>query len=633
MGSLIWRHFIKTSDGGMCKYCKKYLKSKNTTTNLHNHLMSIHKIEVMRRTKKSKDQPPENNLNSHLNNHCDDANKDPVIDIENKETTDNNNNDHLKVTNQKPAAIKTTQLQITQVIKDVKSYQDGTGKAEQITNAILYMIIKDCMPFRTVEKGGFLNFMKLLSPLYKVPGRDSISRMVDHKYDQISSAVKCRFLNVNVVSITCDVWTETTNTQSFLGVTAHYIYNDALTSSIIGVTDLNESHTAEYLGTVLKNICEQWNLPTIAAVVSDNASNITGAIQLKFSSSKHLPCLAHTVNLVVTKAIQSTENLDLLLENVKDIVSYFKRSVNAADELKKITGDNFNEPSRLIQSVATRWNSTFYMLDRFLLLRKDVTNVLISQTSKTPNVIIGNDIAILQEITELLRPFEGVTRDVSGAKYETCGKIIPTVYNLFEDLEALSCKSDVAKNLKNNLKCELKKRFDKIEFNAIPAIAMLLDPRFKKMYFQSSLAASKAISHVNDKLQSLKKSDEQRVVNNENEILKLRGIWKHHEKRAAESMKFVEENNIGHHFELKQYLKEPPILINEDPIQYWNSRKSFFPSLYKIAEEYLIIPATSVPSERLFSTAGLIMTKRRNRIKPDKFQKILFLQCLDDKDW
>lgn len=38
MSSLLWKHFIKTPDGGLCKDCKKILKSKNTTTNIHNHL-------------------------------------------------------------------------------------------------------------------------------------------------------------------------------------------------------------------------------------------------------------------------------------------------------------------------------------------------------------------------------------------------------------------------------------------------------------------------------------------------------------------------------------------------------------------------------------------------------------------
>lgn len=99
----------------------------------------------------------------------------------------------------------------------------------------------------------------------------------------MSKAIKDKFLDVNGVSLTCDVWTETTNTQSFLGVTAHYIHNNLLESSIIGVTDLHESHTADYLSNELKNICKTWNIDTVVAVVSDNAANIICAIRSAFT--------------------------------------------------------------------------------------------------------------------------------------------------------------------------------------------------------------------------------------------------------------------------------------------------------------------------------------------------------------
>ena len=50
-----------------------------------------------------------------------------------------------------------------------------------------------------------------------------------------------------------------------------------------------------------------------------------------------------------------------------------------------------------------------------------------------------------------------------------------------------------------------------------------------------------------------------------------------------------------------------------------------------IAIKYLGIPATSVASERLFSKAGELICKKRNRIKSKNVGKILFLnQTLED---
>jgi len=46
--------------------------------------------------------------------------------------------------------------------------------------------------------------------------------------------------------------------------------------------------------------------------------------------------------------------------------------------------------------------------------------------------------------------------------------------------------------------------------------------------------------------------------------------------------------------------------------------------LSNIAEKYAIIPATSVPSERIFSKAGQILCARRNRL-PDNLDTLIFL--------
>lgn len=66
--------------------------------------------------------------------------------------------------------------------------------------------------------------------------------------------------------------------------------------------------------------------------------------------------------------------------------------------------------------------------------------------------------------------------------------------------------------------------------------------------------------------------------------------------------------------EIHSYLDKSVIGLKEDPIIEWENIKGAFPNLYQLARQYLFISATSVPSERLFSKTGNIMTKSRNRI-------------------
>ena len=50
-----------------------------------------------------------------------------------------------------------------------------------------------------------------------------------------------------------------------------------------------------------------------------------------------------------------------------------------------------------------------------------------------------------------------------------------------------------------------------------------------------------------------------------------------------------------------------------------------FPSLAKLAKRYLAMPATEVASERIFSIAGLTITKLRSQLDPGTVDAVIFL--------
>lgn len=50
-----------------------------------------------------------------------------------------------------------------------------------------------------------------------------------------------------------------------------------------------------------------------------------------------------------------------------------------------------------------------------------------------------------------------------------------------------------------------------------------------------------------------------------------------------------------------------------------------FSILQRCAKKILCTPATSVPSERIFSKAGIVVSDRRSRIKPKNVDMLIFL--------
>ena len=78
--------------------------------------------------------------------------------------------------------------------------------------------------------------------------------------------------------------------------------------------------------------------------------------------------------------------------------------------------------------------------------------------------------------------------------------------------------------------------------------------------------------------------------------------------------------------ELEDYKKEDRIDFSASTVKWWIQKETVYPTLYKIACSYLIAQATSVASERVFSTAGNILAHSRNRLSNDNVDKLVFLK-------
>ena len=63
-----------------------------------------------------------------------------------------------------------------------------------------------------------------------------------------------------------------------------------------------------------------------------------------------------------------------------------------------------------------------------------------------------------------------------------------------------------------------------------------------------------------------------------------------------------------------------------DVLTWWRNNRKLFPNLFKLVKVYLHIPATSVPSERIFSLAGYIVRSRRSKILAANVDKHIFLK-------
>ena len=95
--------------------------------------------------------------------------------------------------------------------------------------------------------------------------------------------------------------------------------------------------------------------------------------------------------------------------------------------------------------------------------------------------------------------------------------------------------------------------------------------------------------------------------------------------READQARSIRNATADATVEVQRYLTDPPLPWTADPLAYWTDHKNVYPNLYVLAIKFLCMPATSVPSERVFSKCGEIVCKKRNRLKPSTVEKIVFL--------
>ncbi|XP_065895779.1 zinc finger BED domain-containing protein 4-like [Dysidea avara] len=177
----------------------------------------------------------------------------------------------------------------------------------------------------------------------------------------------------------------------------------------------------------------------------------------------------------------------------------------------------------------------------------------------------------------------------------------------------------------------IERRWLNYEEDKIYSICTLLDPRFKEVCFTSAAlvrAKRLLLSIMRALTQGDSVTSSASVVNDDQEdvpIKKMKCLWDSFDELKKKKSTDLSTNQDKDEKELSLYCSAEYIDRKEDPLAWWKGNKSRFPTLARIAREYLAIPAMSTPSERLFSAAGYISSQRRSRLSGENLNQLVFL--------
>ncbi|CAJ0633387.1 3590_t:CDS:2 [Entrophospora sp. SA101] len=427
--------------------------------------------------------------------------------------------------------------------------------------------------------------IKRLKPEAKIFSADTIRNNIFKSFNENLIFIKNLLQEVpGQISFTLDSWTSK-NQVPFLGITAHWISKDwELKSILLDFCHLEGSHSG---------------------IATDNASNMNSmfnCLEQAFCSegihfdagNQRIRCLAHIINLAAQEALKSLKGMgpekedDALDEEDDD-------KINVIKKLRKLVVKIRSSPQRrerfsrqcialnindlqLIPDIKTRWNSSFEMMKRALLLREPLHNMVSADKELKSYILSDNDWQRIEKISNLLECFQIATSEISNAHYPTLGRSVP-IYNylidLIEDFLELQHPEDIcsaAEKAKDKLQ-----KFYPTSDGLVYIVATIMDPRLKMQYYIDN-EFDDYIEMYKEKISDLWKMEYMPIQECNTTIQTTKT------PNTLESHILKRRKNIQTD-ELDMYLNSPPLNFDTDVLSFWKKLNEMIDT--KVTEEYM----------------------------------------------
>ncbi|XP_017544709.1 E3 SUMO-protein ligase ZBED1-like [Pygocentrus nattereri] len=383
-----------------------------------------------------------------------------------------------------------------------------------------------------------------------------------------------------------------------------------------------------------------WRLSgRVTACVHDNARNIVQANNPTRVSWKSVACFAHTLNLAVNDGFAAA-GVSRAIVAAGRLVKHFHHSTIATKALEEKQQQMSLPPHRLIQSCKTRWNSVCDMFQRLVEQRWAVSAVLsdrsVTKLADARTLELRDDYwQLMEDMAPVLGTLKCATTVMSTESEVSISNTYPITFSQMNNhLGAADGDSHKVAEFKERVRDSLGERMkiksDDLD-SSTPMVATMLDPRHKHLEFLPPATRRSAHS----KLLELATAERDSVTatgaataGEDGNTVQSAAPQRHGATSAMSLLLGETYSNArkgGVESEVDMYLKDPPALLESNPTFWWKVNEGRFPKLAKLAKRYLCTPGTSVPSERVFSAAGLTVNRLRTRLTPDHVNMLIFL--------
>ncbi|KAL0879444.1 hypothetical protein ABMA27_003195 [Loxostege sticticalis] len=443
--------------------------------------------------------------------------------------------------------------------------------------------------------------MKQLCPSYNLKSRQYFTHVIcDKLYGKVSQKILELLKSFDKMSFTSDIWSDSCSGVSLLSLTCHGITKEFERKMIVLKAEVfnDGRHTGENIMQKLEGILSTWEIPKekVKCVVRDAGANMKKGVSLL--NVDHIDCTSHKLQNVLKEGLKAQETVMAAIMKCKKIAAHFHHSTSAQDEL--------------FQEAVCLYAST--------------TNNKIPQ-------LTSEEWIILKKLVGLIQPFEDVTKELSSANVSV-SSVIPLIATLQKILDEHDSTDEHIAETIITLRDELNRKFGFLENETLFVTATFIDPRYKIKFFKSNLITDRVTQHILDLLGDSEASAPSCSHNAKRARLNETDPDPTHKGVSfRETMESLMDDTSDSEDDIPLATHQNPVhlLIRKTLTEYlaekrWKVNQEKYGLICPIARHFLVTPPTSVPSERVFSGAGLIYTPHRSRLEGEKASKLLFLK-------
>ncbi|KAK3924635.1 Transposable element Hobo transposase [Frankliniella fusca] len=394
-----------------------------------------------------------------------------------------------------------------------------------------------------------------------------------------------------------------------------FMYGDTVSSILI--------HQKKVV-TVLRFL-ERHDLADFIADVTDNAQDLLNILKLLDKTGSvagaDLSKLRDGLK-VVDGDSELLSSLKGLLAPEQQLCSLLEQIKTCKDVVKFLKTASYSTqlPHMVKQECETRWNSLFTMLDSLMKVFEQVRTLLTAhgEESRLSGIVVSD----MEWLVQFLSTFKVQTDKLQGENYPTLPFAVLATRKLQDHCLPVLTDTPLQAILRARVGRAVTR---KLKPSMTQKIATFLWPQYRHLLMLSDAERDEVYATVRQLLAA--EAEEQNVDGD----LSPEGS----PKRACIDAGYEEwtappDSLTLRMDEVDQYLMTGSPVQSEKLLEYWKAQfdaPSGLRKLAKLAQRTLGKPATSAPSERVFSAAGFLIQERRTRLAADMVDKTIFLHA------